>query len=600
MLAYELGEERRNAIRRKHINLDLATVELWYFDPSKLLDWLYPKVKWIYSPGFFVWSLFMIGVMAVILGSHGSMLWNDSVYFYSLTKQPLVHVVEFFSLFLLVGILHEFCHGLTCHHYGGKSHRMGFMLVYMTPAAFCDAAEAFVRASRWGRIVTIAWGCWSELLLCSYLSVLWWLTPPGTWLHNICYLIILSSGILSVMINWNPFTRLDGYFLFCEIFRFQDLKGTSTAYLVSLVRKYLFRMQATVPPLPLGRRVFFVSYALLSGVYCYLLLATLCRVLYHILYLYWPLWAFAPATLVGYRLFRSRIRKLVQFMRELYLDKKELMRRNWKPLAAIAAGIFVVLLIPIRREYAEEHFVLEPSQRAVIRATVPGRVEKVFVDEGQRLPAGAVVAQLRDLRLESATARASSQYQTAVAKATGAHLSYADFARADLERMQAATAIGVLQEQERQLRAQSPIAGSVLTPHARDLEGSYVAAGTTLAEVADTSTMRARVYVPEQQIRKLSEIHGNSLRLDGGWMPLHGRIISISPDSQNLANGLEAPPKYRGVILPAFYCVYIELDNSQGKLRDGMTGTAKIFGARRSMAGSLLEPVVDGVARRLW
>ena len=600
MLAYELAEERRKAIRRKRINVDLATIEVCYFDPSKSLDWLYPKVKWIYSRWFFSWSLFMIGVMCVILGSHGGMLWNDSLYFYNLTAQPLIHVAEFFATFLILGTMHEYCHGLACHHYGGKSHRMGFLLVYMTPAAFCDAAEAFVRAGRWGRIVTIAWGCWSEMLLCSYLSVVWWLTPPGTWVHNICYIFILSGGILSVMINLNPFTRLDGYFLFSELCRFHDLKGTSTGYLVALVRKYIFRMQASIQPLPPGRRLFFATYALLSGIYCYLLLATLCRILYHILYFYWPLWAFIPAGLVGYRLFRSRIKKLIKFTRELYLDKKELMLRNWKPIAAISCGVLVVLLIPMRREYAQERFVLEPAQRAVIRAKVAGHVEKVFLEEGQRVAAGAPVATLRDLSMESRAARAWSEHEMATANATSARLRYADFATAENRRIQTATALLVLRDQERNLRVQSPIAGTVLTPRLHDLEGSYISAGTAMVEVADTSTMRARVYVSEQQLRKLSTISGNSLRLDGGWIPVHGKILSISPDAQNLASGLEPPPKYRGLALPSFYSVYIALDNSDGRLRDGMTGTAKIFGRRRSVLGLVIEPVVDAVARRLW
>jgi multidrug efflux pump subunit AcrA (membrane-fusion protein) len=432
------------------------------------------------------------------------------------------------------------------------------------------------------------------------LSVVWWLTPPGTWIHNTCYIIILSGGILSVMINWNPFTRLDGYFLFSELFGFHDLKGTSTAYLVSLVRKHIFRMQASVQPLPPGRRVFFASYALLSGVYCYLLLATLCRILYHVLYFYWPLWAFVPAGLVGYRLFRSRIKKLLHFMRELYLDKKELMLKNRKLIAAVAAGLLVVLLIPLRREYAQERFVLEPGQRDVIRAKVAGHVEKVFVQEGQRVTAGAPVATLRDLSLESQAAQAWSEYEVAAANATSASLRYADFATAENKRIQAATTLRVVRDQERNLRVQSSIAGTVLTPRPRDLEGSYIPEGTEIAEVADTTTMRARVYVSEQQLRKLATISGNSLRLDGGWMPVHGKIVSISPDAQSLASGLEAPPKYRGVALPVFYSVYIALDNSDGKLRDGMTGTAKIFGKRRSILGSLLEPVVDAVARRLW
>jgi hypothetical protein len=46
--------------------------------------------------------------------------------------------------------------------------------------------------------------------------------------------------------------------------------------------------------------------------------------------------------------------------------------------------------------------------------------------------------------------------------------------------------------------------------------------------------------------------------------------------------------------------VTVEVTNRDGRWRDGLTGTAKIHGDRRSVFGILLEPVVAAAARRVW
>jgi putative peptide zinc metalloprotease protein len=600
ILCNELAEQRHKAIKHKRFWADVTTIELWYFNPEKFLDWLYSKIKWVYQPWFFAWTVFMDLIMLVILGSHWRQLLADNLYWYDLTGRGLSHFVGFFLVFMVIGAVHETAHGLTCHRYGGKSHRMGVFTVYLVPCVFCDAAEAFVVAGRRGRLATIAAGVWAEIAFCSYLSVVWWLTPPGSTVHYVTYLLVLSGGLFPVLINWNPLSRMDGYFIFCEIFRFFDLKGQSTAYLVTLVRKYIFRMPATVVPMPRLRRVGFVTYAIVSGLYCYFVLLFFARLIYHVVHYYSPVWAFLPATAMTLLIFRSRIEKLGKFIRELYLDKRDLMRARWKPLAAGAAAVLILLLIPFRHEYAEERFILEPQQRAVVRTSVPGRVTEVFAEEGQQLKAGAALVRMGNLTLDSRAAETTANYQLAASRAREAEMKYAGYGAAEQQRIQMAVNRTVIRQQAESLNVTTPISGLVTTPRVRDLVGQYVPAGTLIAEVADTSVMRARVYVSEPEFRKLQAISGNSLRLDALWVPVKGTVAAISPTSQSLRPGLMPQPEYQGLRLPSFFVVDLILQNADGKLRDGMTGTAKIFGRRRGLLASMLQPVIDAAARRFW
>lgn len=243
---------------------------------------------------------------------------------------------------------------------------------------------------------------------------------------------------------------------------------------------------------------------------------------------------------------------------------------------------------------------LEPVQRAVLRAEVPGRVTDVLADEGQLVPAGASIVRLRDLGLESEAAEATSEYHMAAARARDAELRYTDYAAAEQRKLALATAYRVAGEEQQKLDIRAPFAGVVVTPRVRDLLGSYVIAGTEIAEIADLSNMRARVFVPETEMRKLETVSDNALRMESDWTARHGQVEAISASSRDLAPGLVPLPKYQGIRTPVHFTVDIILTNPDGHLRDGMTGVAKIYGRRRSILGSLLEPVEDAVARRLW
>ncbi|MGI9104594.1 MAG: efflux RND transporter periplasmic adaptor subunit [Terriglobales bacterium] len=595
-----LAEQRHKAVKKKKAHVDVTTIELWYFNPEKFLDWLHEKVKFFYTPWWFVWNVFMLVVMGVILGSHWHQFWLDNLYWYDLSGRGILHFFEFLGVFMVIGFFHETAHGLTCHHFGGKSHRMGIFTVYLAPCVFCDCAEAFVVAGRWGRIATIAAGLWAEIQIVAYMSVVWWLTPPASTLHNIAYLLILSGGLFPVFINWNPLSRMDGYFLFCEIFRFFDLKGQSTAYLVGVVRKYIFRMPATVPPMPPLRRVGFITYALLSGAYCYFVLLFFARLAYHVMQYYNPVWAFVPAGMLALLIFKSRLRKLSVFLKELYLDKRDLMRVHWKQITWAGAIALILLMIPVRHEYAEERFILEPVQHTVVRTDVPGRITGVLADEGQAVQAGSTLAQLRDLGLASRQAESVANYDAAASRSREAQLRYSGFGVAEQQRLEMAVAKRVLSQQVQALDVTTPISGVVITPRVHDLVGTYAPAGTVIAEVADLSVMRARVYVSEPEYRKLKTVTDNSLRVDALWTPLEGKVISVSPTSQEPRSGLMPQEHYQGLRPPSFFAVDILLDNRDGKLRDGMTGTAKIFGRRRGLLPSMAQPVVDAIARRLW
>ncbi|MBZ5567336.1 MAG: HlyD family efflux transporter periplasmic adaptor subunit [Acidobacteriia bacterium] len=596
----EMVDQRRRRSKKGKDYGDLSTIVIASWDPDNFLNWVDKHFSWIYSRWFTYWSIFMLLVSLLILGSHWNQVWADSAEFYRLSGRGFSHFLAFLGAFFVLGFVHESAHGLTCKHFGGEVHRMGVLTIYLAPCVYCDVSQVWVYGKRLERMCTVFFGVWSEIVICTYASVIWWATPPGTFFHQWAYLTILAGGIFCVLLNWNPLAKMDGYMLMTEYFRIHDVKVASTAWLIAWIRKNVFHLPASVETLTPLRSVCYAVYAVLAGAYSYTLLLFFVRVLYTIVSYYVPQWAFVPATALALLIFKGRFKKLAKFMKELYLDKKDLLRAHWKPIAGGLAVLLVLGWLPLRRETTQERFVLEPVQRAVLRAQVPGRVVEIGADEGQRVPAGAMLAKLRDLSAQSETARAAAEYHVAEARAFDAQLRYADFGSAEQKLRGAQTAYRAARDKERELTINSPIAGVVVTPRVRDLLGSYVTEGTEIAELADTSTVHARIFVPEPEVKKLQAIHDVALRLDSQWRSVSGTVLSISPASQPPAAGLMEAPDYKGIRLPEFFVVTVAIANPLGEFRDGMTGTAKIHGRRRSMLGILLDPAVTAVARRLW
>ena len=51
----------------------------------------------------------------------------------------------------VVKVLHEFGHGLSCKHFGGECHEMGFMLLVFTPALYCNVSDSWMLPNKYAR-----------------------------------------------------------------------------------------------------------------------------------------------------------------------------------------------------------------------------------------------------------------------------------------------------------------------------------------------------------------------------------------------------------------------------------------------------------------
>jgi putative peptide zinc metalloprotease protein len=522
--------------------------------------------------------------------------------FFTFADQTWFDVAVYWGITLVLSAVHETAHGVTCRHFGGRVSSMGFALIYLTPAFFTDTTEGVVLCPAFERILISVAGVWSELYLCTAAIVIWWGTPPGTPVHNFAYVVMLMTGIANLLLNWNPLLKLDGYYILCDLIGILDLKESSTAFVSAWIKRHVWRLPVEVPYVPKRRRLGFAIYAIASGVYSYTVLYIIARFVGNVFRNFNPEWSFIPELATGALIFRSRIRSAVNLMKFVYLDKKDRLRiwltSNWRPWAV--AGILGFLLLPLWRESISGRFVLEASDLAVIRAQVAGTVEKVYVEEGQAVNSGASLVQLRNVELESKRAQSEADYRIAVADVNSAELHYAGTGAALQKRDQSALRSRILASEVAALALKTPIPGVVATPRMADRVGSFVTTGTELAEVDDTRSMRARIYVSEYEMYKYRSGSVARLQVDGTLRKWDAGSLVVSPTSSEIAPGLLDLERFKGMRPPNFYAIDLLVNNENGRLKPGMVGTARIYGRRRSVAGFCYKAVADFAGRKLW
>jgi len=414
--------------------------------------------------------------------------------------------------------------------------------------------------------------------------------------------MLLITGIASILINFNPLIKLDGYYMLCDSIGISDLKENSTAYTSALVRRYIWQLPVDVPYVPKRRRLGFVVYALLSGLYSYTVLYVIARFVGNVFRNFNPDWSFIPELATAAIIFRSRIRTLVNFMKFVYLDKRDriLAWLHGRQFVAAAIILLAFLLIPFWRESIYGSFVLEPGSTAVIRNSVPGIVTAVHASEGESVSAGSTLLQLRNLPLQTKLGHAQADYATSAMRATSASLHYSDFGAALQQRDQLASQSAILQAETTNLEVRSPISGQILTPRLADRLGSYLPEGTEIAQIADLSNMRARIYISEHDMAKLHLGAPARLSVEGLFRKWDTSAVSISPASSQLSPALADPVQYKGLKPPNFYLADLFVANADGALKPGMVGSARIYGSRKSLAVLSWQEIARFFGRKLW
>jgi len=174
-----------------------------FFDPDRLLARLVPRLRFFFTRRFLMVSALPILVAFAITFANAREIAGDLPRLYQASA-----ILPFLALILVVASIHEVAHGLTCKHFGGEVHELGFMVMYFQPAFYCNVSDAWLFPEKSKRLWVGFAGPYLELVLWALATIAWRLTEPDTWINYTALIVMTLSGLRSFL-DFNPFVKLD-------------------------------------------------------------------------------------------------------------------------------------------------------------------------------------------------------------------------------------------------------------------------------------------------------------------------------------------------------------------------------------------------------
>jgi putative peptide zinc metalloprotease protein len=379
------------------------------FDPDRLLDRLVGRVRWFYTPYFvagtaalLVWAVLTVITQRAAIMQDLAQLWNFQNLF--LAWVTILSVVT----------LHEFAHGLTCKHFGGKVHEMGFLLIYFQPAFYCNVSDAWLFPEKYKRLWVTAAGPYFELFIWSLATLVWTVVEPGTWISGVA-LIVMATSAIKQLFNLNPLIKLDGYYFLADLVGVPNLRPRAFAFLGERLRRVVGIVRSSTAVEASSReRVIFSAYGVMAFVFSYWFLAKVVLGIGSFLTSRYQATGFAMFTVFAGLVFPQPMRLLLG--RGTYRNsavratasaampttttqngKERATRRKRQVAWLLILGALVVLAFVVRVPLrVSGSFELLPGRHAAVPATIDGVIAQVYVDEGQVVQQGDTIARLSE------------------------------------------------------------------------------------------------------------------------------------------------------------------------------------------------------------
>jgi putative peptide zinc metalloprotease protein len=586
----KIRDERRQRVNRSNI----LYIYFSAFDPDRALTRLNKYLGWLFTKQFFFVSLLIFTLAGVIVAHDWTHISQEALALWgSRSKNAYDFLVIWMMMFIIVGP-HEFAHGLACKHFGGEVHHMGFMLLYFSPSFYTDCTDMHVFEKTSQRIWTIIAGIWITLLQSCFALFLYALSPPGSVASDLTYRFALFSGVLGFF-QLNPLLKIDGYYVLSQYLQVDNLREQAFAYTVAWFRRIIFRQEVELPPASRREKRIYLGYGILAGLYSLLIVYVLLGFVDNTFTGWLGAWGhLATIGVLGFAMRRRLSEWQTALRTHLRNWKEEFMAwrmTRWQQVAGAAAVL--LLFVPPTAVKTTSDFLLEPERRLTVKAPVAGLVSRVAVREGETVPAGSVLAVLHNPDIEAQAEVLASQLNLAESSQRAA-LARSDFGASarylqEIQRLEAEKAEADRKREQLVLRA--PFTGVIATPQVEQRVGEYLVEGEPLALLVDRQIMRARVLVRDWELEEVHQDATVKLKLRSyPFQTFSGTIRQIMPAASSERPVAEPTQVERkGQELTNFFEVVMEFPNPHGELKEGMTGTARIYGRRYPLAWRALR-----------
>lgn len=215
----------------------------WLMVPLVPASWLAPFTNFLSKHLYvrWVWAAVVLGIVLHVLAwiHHGKITLT--------VVRGHSHFAAAMGLLLFSVMMHELGHAAACRNRGVRHGPIGIMIYTVFPALYTDVNDAWRLCSR-DRLLVDSAGLLMSFLLASAGAAMFLIAPN----YSSAILLVLNDSLL--IVNLNPFLKMDGYWIISDLLRVPNLMGCNQA-VTSWAVNALLRRKQELPAVLRARRI---------------------------------------------------------------------------------------------------------------------------------------------------------------------------------------------------------------------------------------------------------------------------------------------------------------------------------------------------------
>lgn len=561
--------------------------------PTRLLHWLAPYFKKVYTPEFWwaIAALLLVGIYLV------SRQWDSFVHTFS-GYSGWEAILGIGIALSFAKVLHEFGHALTANSYGCRVPTMGIAFLVMMPVLYTDTTDAWKLTSRRARMHIGAAGMIAELVLAVIATLVWSFLPDGP-IRSGVFLLATSTWVLTLAINASPFMRFDGYFLLSDYLNMPNLHERAFALGRWKLREWLFGWNDPIPEhFPQRRERFLIAFAFGTAIYRAVLFLGIALLVYHVFF-----------KLLGIILM---LVELVWFLaypihREIKVWWQRRADMHWNNHTYASTAVFILFIALIALPWQNSMrvpAVIGAQQAQGLYAVSASQVKTSAVAQGEKVKAGQLLVQLEspDLQYKLKLAQAKEEQLRWQLEQQSFNVNLQNAGPALRKRWEGAQeAVNGLQERIQQLSVVAPFDGIIAERNPSLEAGSWIANGEKLFHIISPQGVKGEAYLSEAELLRFiksdfaEKPQARFVAKQNGYPTLHCTVNDI--DKLNLSQldqpyvatqfggSIAAQQNKDGSLVPLQATFRVHFDKCEGGVQSvaqELAGVARLEGERKS------------------
>ncbi len=445
--------------RQKHWFLKLIHNYLFFriplIKPDKFLDKTLNIAKF-FGTNFFRKLIYVIGLIGFyLIIQNWSEFKSTFLYFFN-WNGLLLYAISLVA----VKAVHELGHAYTAKNFGCNVNSMGIAFLVFFPFLYTDNTNAWRLRDHKKRLTINFAGISTEIHLAIIATFIWSISEPGLF-KSVAFFIATTSWISSLLINISPFMRFDGYYVFADYLKVENLQPRAFALAKWKLREILFGLSKEAPEMmQTHRRNLLILYAWSTWIYRFFLFIGIALLVY-----------FYAFKLLGIFLFAVEIIWFIGIPigKEIlaWWKLKSDFILSFKLLRSIFTIAFLTFIIFYPwKNYQKIPAIFQADQSAFIYAPVDSQIKEIYIDEGQLVEINQLLLSLKSPELElsiSQTKEELDMINIKISDSLGDDLTRSQLLVLKSEKQKFETQLNNLLKVRSSLEIKSPFAGEIVS-----------------------------------------------------------------------------------------------------------------------------------------